>query len=136
MAVVWNLSSPRHRADYFPKHASYYLDIYKQIYDRFIPVGDFNLDEIINVLCLNFYAKNDSENLFPEKTCFKNPYKPSCIKFFITNRTSGFQNSTSKLNQFSNWFILFSQIESDCLKSTFQKVKPKAVICRNVKHSD
>ena len=42
------------------------------------------------------------------------------------------QNSTNSATGLS----YFHRLKVTVLKSTFQKVKPKAVICRNVKHFD
>ena len=49
-----------------------------------------------------FYHVYNFQNFIEDKTCLKNPYNPSCIELFITNRQKSFQNSTVIENCFSD----------------------------------
>ena len=55
-------------------------------------MGDFNTEPTDTALS-NFCEIYNLKNLIKDKTCFKNPNKPSCIDLIITNRPKGFQNS-------------------------------------------
>ena len=61
-------------------------------YDNIILLGDFNTEPTDTTLS-NFCEIYDLKNLIKDKTCFKNPNKPSCIDLIITNRPKSFQNS-------------------------------------------
>ena len=67
------------------------LDNLTSKYDSIILLGDFNTeptDTILSYFCEIFNFKN----LIKDKTCFKNPNKPSCIDLIITNRPKSLQN--------------------------------------------
>ena len=129
MAVIWNLSPPYAKPEYFLEHVNYALDTYRQIYDKFILVGDFNLNETDPVL-KEFLYKNDAKNLVKQKTCFKNPNNPSCIDLFITNRTSSFQNTVALGSGLSDFHKMILTV----FKTTFQKIQPREIVYRNFKH--
>ena len=61
-------------------------------YDNIILLGDFNTEPTDTVLS-NFCEIYSLKNLIKDKTCFKNPNKPSCIDLIITNRPNSFRNS-------------------------------------------
>ena len=119
---------PQQQSKHFLKHVNFALDTYRQMYNKFILVGDFNLNEIDPAMS-EFLYKNDSKNLVQEKTCFKNPDNLSygCIDLFITNSTNSFQNTTTLATGLSD----FHKMILTALKSTFPKLKPKEIIYRN-----
>ena len=107
------------------------LDAYRQTYDRFILIGDFNLNET-DPLMSEFLNNNDSKNLVKENTCFKNPNYPSCIDLFITNSSGSFQNTTTLASGLSDCHKMILTV----LKTAFLKVKRKEIIYRNYKNFD
>ena len=68
------------------------LDTLTSKYDNIILLGDFNTEPTDTVLS-NFCEIYSLQNLIKDKTCFKNPNKPSCIDLIITNRPNSFRNS-------------------------------------------
>ena len=71
--------------------------------------------------------KNESVNDKP--TCYKNPSKPSCIDFILTNSSLSFYKSNRLFTGLSDWYKLLMSV----FKTTFSKSKPKEVIHRNFK---
>ena len=122
---------PRQEAEYFLKHVNFALDTYRQTYDRFILIGDFNLNET-DPLMSEFLHNNDSKNLAKENTCFKNPNNPSCIDLLITNSSCSFQNTITLASGLSDCHKMILTI----LKTTFPKAKRKEIIYRNYKNFD
>ena len=68
------------------------LDILPSNYENILLLGDFNTESSDTALS-NFYEIYYFKSLIKDKTCFKNPEKPSCIDLIITNRPNSFQNS-------------------------------------------
>ena len=68
------------------------LDILSSNYENILLLGDFNTEPSDTVLS-NFCEIYNFKNLIKDKTCFKNPEKPSCIDLIITNKQNSFQNS-------------------------------------------
>ena len=61
-------------------------------YENFILMGNFNVepnDANMKNLCQIYGCKS----IVKDKTCFKNPIKPTCIDLIITNRSKSFQQS-------------------------------------------
>ena len=121
----------REEAEYFLKHVDFALDTYRQTYDRFILIGDFNLNET-DPLMSEFLHNNDSKNLVKENTCFRNPNNPSCIDLFITNSAGSFQNTTTLASTLSDCHKMILTV----LKTTFSKAKRKEIIYKNYKNFD
>ena len=67
-------------------------DLFSSKYENFILLGDFNSEPSEQPMSDFCHAYN-CQNIIKDKTCFKNPHKPSCIDLFITNRPKSFQNS-------------------------------------------
>ena len=122
---------PRLEAEYFLKLVNFALDTYRQTYDRFILIGDSNLNET-DPLMSEFLHNNSSKNLVKKNTCFKNPNNPSCIDLFITNSSGSFQNTTTLACGLSDCHKMILTV----LKTTFSKAKRKETIYRNYKNFD
>ena len=122
---------PRQEAEYILKHVNFALDTYRQTYDRFILIGNFNLNET-DPLMSEFFHNNDSKNLVKENTCFKNPNNLSCIDLFITNSSGSFQNTTTLATGLSDCHKMILTV----LKTTFPKAKRKEIVYRNYKNFD
>ena len=61
------------------------LDTLTSKYDNIILLGDFNTEPTDTALS-HFCEIYNFKNLIKDKTCFKNPNKPSCIDLIIANR--------------------------------------------------
>ena len=68
------------------------LDTLTSKYDNIILSDDFNTEPTDTALS-NFCEIYNLKNLIKDKTCLKNPNKPSCNDLIITNRPKSFQNS-------------------------------------------
>ena len=78
------------------------LLLYK--YDNFMLMGDLNA-EPTEVAVSDFCEIYNLKHLIKEKTCFKNPTKPTCIDLTVTNRPKFFQDTVvleTKLSDFHN----------------------------------
>ena len=85
-------------------------------------LGDFNVessDPVLNDFC-NIY---NLFSLVKEPTCFKNPYKPSCIHIFLTNRPQSFQNTLTIETGVSDFHkMVISVMKVFCKKNRNQKI--------------
>ena len=119
---------PNQKDDYFFNHLGKAIDIYHEIYDKFLLIGDFN--EKDTKLCLSqFLFEYDAKNISSEKTCFKSKDNPSCIDLFITNSPNSFQNTSTITTGLSDFLKMVITV----LKATFTKSKPKVIIYRDFK---
>ena len=67
-------------------------------------MGDLNA-EPTEVAVSDFCEIYNLKHLIKEKTCFKNPTKPTCIDLIVTNRPKFFQDTVvleTKLSDFHN----------------------------------
>ena len=109
----------------FFKHVGFALDTYRQPQKKFLCPGDFNTEDTEPVLS-EFLANYVCNNLFKDKTCFKNPENLRCIDLFITNSTMSFKNTTTAtgLPDFHKMIVTVCKI-------SFPKSKPKEIVYRN-----
>ena len=98
------------------------LDIYNEIYNKFLLIGDFNAQDTEPIL-REFICQNEAKNLVKEGTCFKNRDNPSCIDLFLTNSHHSFQNTTTVFTGLSD----FHKMVLTVIKSSFPKGKPKQI---------
>ena len=70
------------------------LDVYSSRYENYLLLGDFNSEPSENAL-LEFCKVYILKNLVKGAKCYKNPEKPSCIDFILTNRPRSFHGVTS-----------------------------------------
>ena len=99
---------PNQNDQYFFNNLGNALDKYSQDYERFLLIGDFNVED--TEPCLSeFLYEHNAENIVKDKTCFKSLNNPSCIDLFLTNFPSSFQNVNS-----NNRIIRFSQDGNNC----------------------
>ena len=83
---------PPSQSDEFFNHVKYSLDIYSKCYDKYMLIGNFNVEE--SEPCLSqFLFEMNTKNIVKELTCFKSLSNPSCIDLVITNSFSNFQNT-------------------------------------------
>ena len=91
-------------------------------YENFVIVGDLNLQET-NCEISNFMDVYGLRNLIKSPTCYKSADNPSSIDMFITNKTSGFQNTTTIEGGLSDFHLMILTV----LKSGFVKKGPRIV---------
>lgn len=88
----------------------------------------FNLD-FQNLFMETFCESYGFKSLIENPTCFKNSENPSYIDLILTNSPYIFQNSCAIKTGLSD----FHEMIVTAMKSTFQKLKPKIVHCRDYK---
>ena len=94
-------------------------------------LGDLSIESsypILNDFC-NVY---NLFSLVKEPTCFKNPYNPSCIDLFLTNRPRSFQNTLTIETGISD----FHKMAITVMKTFYKKQKPKIIQYRSYKNFD
>ena len=104
------------------------LLLYK--YDNFMLMGDLNA-EPTEVAVSDFCEIYNLKHLIKEKTCFKNPTKPTCIDLIVTNRPKFFTDTVvleTKLSDFHN-------MGATVMKMYYTNQKPSIVHYRNSKTS-
>ena len=105
------------------------MDKLNSTYDNLVLVEDFNAEpeeESISEF-LNLY---NLKNLLKQKTCFKNPNKPTCIYLILTNCPPNLQN----MDNFERRFSDFHKLSFTVLKQRFPKQKPRVIIHRQYKN--
>ena len=76
-----------------------------------------------------FLYQHDLENLFKDKTCFKNANNSNTTDAFLTNNSLSFQNTTATFTGLSDCHKSVLTV----LKTTFSKNKPKDLIFQDYK---
>ena len=71
-------------------------------------------------------------SLAKEPTCFKNPYNPSCIDLFLSNRPRSFQNTLTIETGISD----FHKMAITVMKVLYKKQKSKIIQYRSYKNFD
>ena len=120
---------PNQPINYFFENVGEALDIYRQIYDKFLLCGDFN-SEHTELSILESLSKYDSKNVAMGKTCSENSENPRCIDLFLTNSVQSFQNTSVFVNGISDFHKMILTI----LKTSFPKSGPKKIIYKNYKN--
>ena len=128
MLLLGTYHPPNQVDNYYFKAIGNALDIYNNIFDKCILVGDFNAEEI-EVDLSNFLEIYGLKNLVHEKTCFKSLTNPTCIDLLLTNCSKSFQNTTVVSSGISD----FHKMVVTVMKTTFPKVKPKQIFYRDYK---
>ena len=113
---------PSQKDDYFFKCIWRPLDVYNDIYDKFLLVGDFNAEEIEPVIS-EFLDLYNLINLVRDNRCFKSLKNPSCIDLFLTNCHKSFQNT----NAISAGMLDHHKMIVTVMKTTFVKAKPRVI---------
>ena len=89
-------------------------------------LGVFNAEDTEPILS-KFLVQHEAQNICKNKTCFKNPDRPTCIDLFVTNSTHSFQNTT----RISTGLSDFHKTTIAVLKSSFIKLKCREIYYRN-----
>ena len=102
------------------------LDVYCQ-YERML-AGDFNA-QIGEKRFDDFVFQHELRSVNDKPTYYKNPDKPSCIDFILTNGPLSFHKSDCLFTGWSDCHKLVLSV----FKTTFSKSKPKEITYRNFK---
>ena len=97
-------------------------------YDNVILLGDFN-NEPEEKNMSNFPNKYNLKNIVKQKTCFKNPDRPTCIDLILTNSAKSFQDTCTAETGLSD----FHKLVVTVLKLYFSKQKPNIQTFRDYK---
>ena len=106
------------------------LDLYSAEYEHFIIVGDFNT-EVTQTSMKVFCDSYEFKSLIKDATCYKNPENPSCIDLILTNNPNSFRNSEAIDIGLSD----FHKMTVTVMKTTFEKLKPNIIHCRDYRKS-
>ena len=98
-------------------------------YKKLILLGDFNV-EVKEKNISDFMSTYNLKSLVKQKTCFKNPDKPSCIDLILTNSPRSFQDNSVFETELSE----FHKVTTTVLKQYFPKPKPKIVNYRDYRN--
>ena len=118
--ILGTYHPPNQLNDYFFKAVGSALDHYLKTYEKFLLLGDFNAENIESILS-EFLEQYEAKNIMKNKTCFKNPDRPTCIDLFLTNSPHIFQNTMT----ISTGFPDFHKMIITVLKSSFIKLKAR-----------
>ena len=98
------------------------LDLLLSKYDNFMLIGDLNA-EPAEATVSDFCEIYNLKHLIRDKTCFKNPTKPTCIDLIITNRPKCFQDSLV----IETGLSAFHKMSATVMKMYCTKQKPSMV---------
>ena len=98
--ILGTYHPPNQPDDYFFKAVDNALDPYLKAYEKFLLLGDFNAEDTEPILS-EFLEQYEAKNVMKNKTCFKNPNRPTCIDLFLTNSPHSFQNTMTISTGFS-----------------------------------
>ena len=105
------------------------LDLLLSKYDNFMLIGDLNA-EPTEAAVSDFCEIYNLKHLIKDKTCFKNPTKPTCIDLIVTNRPKCFQDTVV----FETGLSDFHKMSVTVMKIYYAKQKPSIVHCRKFKN--
>ena len=127
LLVVSIYRPPDQNLDYFLSSITSLLDHYLTIYEDFVIMGDFNVNES-NPVMETFLNQHNCKNIIKNKTCYKS-LEGSCIDLIITSRPS--------LHRFSQFFETGMRDHHSMiytmLKSTYTRLEPKILTNRSYK---
>ena len=87
MAVIRYLSPPSQEDSYYFDTITMASDIYGELYNKLLLIGDFNAEE--KEPCMGgFLYLHNFKNLVKHKTCFKSIENPSCVSSFFSQTAS------------------------------------------------
>ena len=98
------------------------LDLLLSKFDNFMLIGDLNA-EPTKAAVSDFCKIYNLKHLIKDKTCFKNPTKPTCIDLIVTNRSTCFQETVV----FKTGLSDFHKMSVTVIKMYYAKQKPSIV---------
>ena len=109
-------------------HLGKVLDNFSTKYDRFILLGDFNVQENETILP-DFLNAYNAKNIVKNKTCFKSNENPSCVDLIITDKPGNFHHT----NVFETGILHHHKLVTTVSKAKFTKASSKYVHYHNYK---
>ena len=105
--------------------------MYSKFYERYILMGDFNVEELEPCLS-RFLFEMNAKNIVEEHTCYKSLSNQNCIDLVIANRSSSFQNTKTISTSLSD----FRKMVITVLKQIFRRSSSKQLVFRDYKNLD
>ena len=130
-ALISTYRPPSQCEKFFFEEMGKVLDQLAPRYENFVIVGDLNSEET-NCEISNFMDVYGLKNLIKSPTCYKSVDNPSSIDMFLTNKASGFQNTTTIEVGLSDFHLMILTV----LKSGFVKKGPRIVTYRDYSKFD
>ena len=127
--ILGTYHPPNQPDDYLFKAVGNALDQYLKTYEKFLLLGDFNAEDTEPILS-EFLEQYEAKNIMKNKTCFKNPDRPTCIDLFLTNSQHSFQNTMTISTGLSDFHKMIITV----LKSSFIKLKARETYYRDYKN--
>ena len=127
MACSYN--PPSQSDEYAFYHLGKVLDNFSIKYDRFVLLGDFNMQESETILC-EFLNAYNAKNIIKNKTCFKSIENQSCVDLIITDKPGSFQHT----NVFETGISDHHTLVTTVMKAKFTKTSPEYVHYCNYKN--
>ena len=104
------------------------LDTFSSDYEKFIILGDFNVE--INESHLKSFCENyDLTNLIKQPTCYKNPTNPTFIDLILTNAPHSFPSTYAVETGLSDFHLMTMTV----MRKSFQKYQPSIISYRSYK---
>ena len=94
-----------------------FLDVNSTKYEKILILGDFNV-EINDPKMQTFCEMHNFKSLIKQPSCYKNPDKPSCIDFILTNVPRIFQSTCVIETGLSDFHLMTVTV----MGKTFKKV--------------
>ena len=109
-------------------HLDRSLDTFSSDYEKFIILGDFNV-EINENQMKSFCGNYDLTNLIKEPTCYKNPTNPTCIDLIFYKCTSAFHSIYVVETGLSDFYLMTMTV----MRKSFKKYQPSIISYRSYK---
>ena len=120
--LLGTYSPPSQNKSYFLNSLSNSLDLYINNYEKFILLGDFNMNvrTSIEPILSDFLDRYEAKNLVKDPTCFKSIENPSKIDLIISNfhrsfiKTKSFHNCLSDFHRIVFQILRTPSLENEC----------------------
>ena len=110
---------------FFLEEIRRYIEHFCTRYQKFLIIGDFNLNEANNSL-QDFMHDLNLENIIKEPTCFKSD-SPSCIDLILTSDSGKLSNTKTIETGLSDFHVMVATV----LRGSFRKKGPRIVTYRD-----
>ena len=120
---------PNQPDDCFFKVVGNTLDQHLKTYEKLLLLGNFNAEDTEPILS-KFLEQYEAKNIMKNKTCFKNPDRPTCFDLFLLNSPHSFQNTMTISTELPD----FHKIIITVLKSSFIKLKSREIYYSDYKN--
>ena len=105
------------------------LDTFSSDYEKFIILGDFNVE--INENHMKSFCENyDLTNLIKQPACYKNPTNPTCIGLILTNAPRSFRSTYVVETGLSDFHLMTMNV----MRKSLKKHQPSIMSYRSYKN--